>query len=479
MEIWNLVFMQFERRVDGRRGLRRSSRCRSRASTPAWGSSASRACSRARRATTTPTSSARSSTRRRSSRASATAARRRTTTSRCASSPTTRGRRRSSSPRGSSPTAPGVEYVLRRVMRRAIRHGHRLGIARPFLHEVAELRSSSAMGDAVPRAPRRGKELIVERRPSRRRSASARRSTAGCKILDEEIESMKARADGPYPGDARSSSTTRTASRSDLTEVIARGARPDGRHGGYEKALEEQRARSEGSKVGEAAVEDVWREALETIAERATCRVHRATTARRGRGRSLALVEGGAPRRDAADAGDEVAVVVDATPFYGEAGGQVGDRGRIESPRDGDCAFEVTRHAEAARPGSSCTTGACGKGSVARRRRGRRSRSTTRGGAATRRNHSATHLLHWALRTVLGEQAAQKGSLVGPGPAALRLLVRQGGDPGGARAHRGPREREGALERAGAHRGPPHRPRRARGGRWPSSRRSTATSCAS
>ena len=116
-------------------------------------------------------------------------------------------------------------------------------------------------------------------------------------------------------------------------------------------------------------------------------------------------------RVDAAEAGDEVAVVVNQTPFYGESGGQVGDTGAIFIAAGGELAVRDTQ--KTARRPASCISARCG---TARSRSATRSScaSTASAAAALRANHSATHLLHEALRHRLGEHVTQKGSLVAP-----------------------------------------------------------------
>jgi alanyl-tRNA synthetase len=314
---------------------------------------------------------------------------------------------------GVFPDRAGREYVLRRVMRRAVRHGHRLGIARPFLHEVA-LAVVENMGDAYPELALR-KDLIAtvtEQEETRFRETLDR----GLKILEEEI----ARIDGA----ATSSRGTRGISGAavfklydtygfppDLTQVIAeeRGLTVD--LAGYEEALAGQRARSEHSKVGDVAVGDVWRKAMDA----ARSGDDRDGTVRftgydceEGQGKVVAIVRSLelVPR---ASAGEEVGVVVDVTPFYGESGGQVGDQGTI---RASGGLIDVT---DTQKPVAGLTVhhghvreGSIAVGDVVELKVDHAARS------ATRRNHSATHLLHWALRKVLGEHAAQKGSLVGP-----------------------------------------------------------------
>jgi len=310
---------------------------------------------------------------------------------------------------GVFPDRAGREYVLRRVMRRAIRHGHRLGIARPFLHEVAE-DVVRQMGDAYPELRAR-KDLILsvtQQEEVRFRETLDR----GLRLLEDEIAT--AGPAGRIPGAAAFKLYDTFGFPPDLTQVMAeeRGLSVDMQ--GYERALEEQRARSEGSKVGSAAVEGVWRLALERL-QASGEGTTRFTGYDREEGQATirCLVQGAGlvDRIDASSA--DAAIIVDTTPFYGESGGQVGDRGTIRGRlAGGEFEFEVT---DTQKPVAGLVVhfGRVVRGGA---KVGEEVTLTVDGArrTATRRNHSATHLLHWALRVVLGEQAAQKGSLVGP-----------------------------------------------------------------
>jgi alanyl-tRNA synthetase len=310
---------------------------------------------------------------------------------------------------GVFPDRAGREYVLRRVMRRAIRHGHRLGIREPFLHEVA-LEVVSLMGEQYPELTRR-RDLIanVTRQEEERFRETIER---GLKILEEEIEAMRTAGSTVIRGDTAFKLYDTYGFPLDLTQVIAseRGLGVD--VAAYEKALEEQRARSEGSKVGEAAVEHVWREVSGAVEKRAAGGVKFVGYEREeGEGRVVAIVRGDHIVLRAMQ-GEEAIVVTDVTPFYGEAGGQVGDRGTVERRGADVMRFQVT---DAQKPFAGVIAhhgkvlqGAIAVGDTVHLAVDHAART------ATRRNHSATHLLHWALRTVLGEQATQKGSLVGP-----------------------------------------------------------------
>jgi alanyl-tRNA synthetase len=302
---------------------------------------------------------------------------------------------------GIFPDRAGRPYVLRRVMRRAIRHGHRLGIERPFLHEVCGTVIEMMSGQYPELTQRRDLILsVTEQEEVRFRQTIDR----GLKILDEEVGSMRAAGSTVIRGETAFKLYDTYGFPLDLTEVIARERDLSVDNAGYDKALEEQRARSEGSKVGEEAVLDVWRKAL------ASAPAVRFTGYEReeGQGKVLAIVRG-AEVVLKAGAGDEVGIVTDTTPFYGQAGGQVGDQGTLSSA---NARFVVT---DTQKPVTGLIvhlgkleSGEISVGDTLRLEVDHEKRT------ATRRNHSATHLLHWALRTVLGEQATQKGSLVAP-----------------------------------------------------------------
>jgi alanyl-tRNA synthetase len=306
---------------------------------------------------------------------------------------------------GIFPDRAGREYVLRRVMRRAIRHGHRLGIRAPFLHEVA-LEVVRTMGGQYPELERR-RELIasVARGEEVRFRETIER---GLRILEEEIDQTRAAGASVVRGDTAFKLYDTYGFPLDLTEVIAqeRGLGVD--TAAYERALEEQRARSEGSKLNdEAAVGKVWGEILRQIGGAVRFVGYDREDAD---GKVVAIVEAGALVPSVAE-GAQAVVVTDLTPFYGESGGQMGDRGVIEGP-GAAARFDVT---DTQKPvaGLFAHSGRVARGGLAV---GDAVHLVVDHDArtATRRNHSATHLLHWALRTVLGEQATQKGSLVGP-----------------------------------------------------------------
>ncbi|MGD0673832.1 MAG: alanine--tRNA ligase [Polyangiaceae bacterium] len=311
---------------------------------------------------------------------------------------------------GIFPDRTGREYVLRRVMRRAIRHGHRLGIREPFLHEVA-LEVARTMGGQYPELELR-RELIasVARGEEERFRETIER---GLHILEAEIDDMRSNERDVVRGETAFKLHDTYGFPLDLTEVIAkeRGFTVDLES--YRRALDEQRGRSEGSKLNdEAVVAHFWGDVRAAVIARSAAGVKFVGYDREeAEGEVVAIVRGGSLVTSAV-AGDAVVVVTDVTPFYGEAGGQVGDQGLIERRGIEPMRMQVT---DSQRPISGVVahegriaSGALAVGDIVHLLVDHERRS------ATRRNHSATHLLHWALRAVLGEQATQKGSLVGP-----------------------------------------------------------------
>jgi alanyl-tRNA synthetase len=308
---------------------------------------------------------------------------------------------------GVFPDRGAREYVLRRVMRRAIRHGHRLGIRDPFLHEVA-LEVVRLMSAQYPDLERhKGVIASVARGEEERFRETIER---GLKILDEEISVLRGATKTVVGGDTAFKLHDTFGFPVDLTQVIAqeRGFTVD--VAGYEKALEEQRARSEGSKVGEEAVAHVWRDVLAAVQTAAPAGVKFVGYEREeAEARVVAILVDG-KSVDRAIEGQPAMVVTDLTPFYGESGGQAGDAGAIEVRGAEPARFEV---GDTQKPlaGVFAHHGQMTKGELAVGQAVHLAVDHERR-SATRRNHSATHLLHWALRTVLGEQATQKGSLV-------------------------------------------------------------------
>ncbi len=307
------------------------------------------------------------------------------------------------------------EYVLRRVMRRAIHHGQRLGIERPFLHEVA-LQVVDSMSAVFPELRDR-RELIArvtEDEEIRFRQTLKR----GMKILEERIEDLRTTNNATLPPAQAADLYSTYGFPLDLTAVI-------GREHGIEVDVEaadrivKSAEATEGAIDPTAKVDSAYHEAR---AKLATPVGFTGYDREEGESEVVAIIkvtsgEGEKKQRSLvsrAQAGEIVEIVVASTPFYGESGGQVGDSGLILAE---GLRLEVA-DAQKPYPGLVTHEGVVTEGSI---NVGEKVRLVVDHAArtSTRRNHSATHVLHWALRSVLGEHAQQKGSRVGP--AVLRF----------------------------------------------------------
>ena len=301
---------------------------------------------------------------------------------------------------GVLPSNEGRGYVLRRIMRRAMRHAHLLGAEKPLMHRLVPALVTE-MGQAFPEL-QRGQALIEE--VLEREETQFRRTLQnGLKLLDEATESM---GDGGELSGATAFKLYDTYGFPyDLTEdaLRARGLTVD--RAGFDAAMAEQKAaaRAAWRGSGEAASEEVWFD----IAEREGSTEFTGYTSTTGEAAVVAIVRDRSEVQTARE-GDEVVVLTNQTPFYGESGGQTGDAGRIWTPEGLHFAVETTNkplgrlHAHKGRV--SRGTIAVGDAVHLEIDAGRRDR--------IRANHSATHLVHAALRHRLGEHVTQKGSLV-------------------------------------------------------------------
>ncbi|MBA4765166.1 MAG: alanine--tRNA ligase [Erythrobacter sp.] len=301
---------------------------------------------------------------------------------------------------GVLPSNEGRGYVLRRIMRRAMRHAHLLGASKPLMHRlVPEL--VSEMGAAYPELVR-GQALIQE--VLEREEAQFRRTLEkGLKLLDEETGEMG--EGGTLDGGTAFKLYDTYGFPYDLTEdaLRARGIGVD--RAGFDSAMAEQKAaaRAAWKGSGEAASEDVWFD----IVEREGSTEFTGYSSSTGEAAVVALVKDG-KEVDTASAGDEVIVLTNQTPFYGESGGQTGDAGRIWTPEGLEIIVSTTNkplgrlHAHVSKVGKgSVKVGDAVHLEIDAERRDR-----------IRANHSATHLVHAALRNRLGGHVTQKGSLV-------------------------------------------------------------------
>jgi alanyl-tRNA synthetase len=298
---------------------------------------------------------------------------------------------------GVLPSNEGRGYVLRRIIRRALRHGWMLGQKGPFFHRmVAPL--VEVMGDAYPELA--AKRDFVERALLAEEERFAETLDAGMRIFDE----VATRSQGMIPGVDAFRLYDTYGFPVDLTADIARERGLSVDMDGFDAAMEQQRetARAAG-KFGNAATMPA------ELAAQLAPTLFLGYEQLAGEGLEvLALLKDGRVVEQA-EAGEEVAVILDRTPFYAESGGQVGDTGEFEA---GATRF-VVRDTQKFAGQFHGHIGALASGSL---KRGDRVRATVDASrrAATVLNHSATHLLHAALRGVLGDHVTQKGSLVAP-----------------------------------------------------------------
>ncbi|MXO50667.1 alanine--tRNA ligase [Erythrobacter gaetbuli] len=301
---------------------------------------------------------------------------------------------------GVLPSNEGRGYVLRRIMRRAMRHAHLLGASQPLMHRlVPEL--VSEMGAAYPELVR-GQALIQE--VLEREETQFRRTLdKGLKLLDEATGDMG--EGGTLDGETAFKLYDTYGFPYDLTEDALRNRGIGVDKAGFDAAMAKQKAaaRAAWKGSGEAASEEVWFD----IAEREGSTEFTGYSSDTGEAAVVALVKDGQEVASAA-AGDELIVLTNQTPFYGESGGQTGDAGRIWTPEGLEITVSTTNkplgrlHAHVAKvEKGSVKVGDAVHLEIDADRRDR-----------IRANHSATHLVHAALRNRLGDHVTQKGSLV-------------------------------------------------------------------
>jgi alanyl-tRNA synthetase len=300
---------------------------------------------------------------------------------------------------------PGNEdrgYVLRRIIRRAVRFAHLLGVERPVLPPMVDA-CVERMGDAYPDI-RSGRDVIctlVSREEERFRQTLK----AGSTILDAELDRVVETGGSTLSGDVAFKLHDTYGFPLEVTQEVTAERDVDVDVAGFESAMAEQRRRGKEARRGSGGAEPVeaYKEVLEGHGTTEfTGRDEAETTAR-----VLAVVHRGDDDPEAAAA--TVEVFLDRTPFYAEAGGQVGDTGTITTPTGRVEVLDTTY----ALPGLHRHVGRVVEGEVAPGQEAVAAFDVARRDAI-RRNHTGTHVLHWALREVLGDHVKQQGSLVSP-----------------------------------------------------------------
>ena len=300
---------------------------------------------------------------------------------------------------GVLPSNEGRGYVLRRIMRRAMRHGHLLGAREPMMHRLTPALISE-MGKAYPELGRA--KAAIESALEQEESRFQRTLGRGLSLLDEATVGLGS-------GDALSGDTAFRLYDTfgfplDLTQDILRGRGMSVDTDGFDAAMDVQRegSRSAGFSSGDTATDDIWF----SVRDASGATKFGGYSATEGKGKLVAIAAGGKLVDTLVPGAAEL--VFDATPFYAESGGQAGDHGEITfdsgarfvvrdvQKRAGDVHVHVGELVS-----GSAKLGAAAQLHVDASRR-----------LAVMANHSATHLLHAALRNVLGEHVTQKGSLV-------------------------------------------------------------------
>jgi alanyl-tRNA synthetase len=294
---------------------------------------------------------------------------------------------------GVVPANEGRGYVLRRIIRRALRHGNRLGATEPFFHKlVAPL--VEQMGQAYPDLART--QAQVERVLKQEEERFAETLSQGLKILDQDIAALEGAV---IPGETVFRLYDTYGFPVDLTNDIARERGLTLDMAGFEREMDAQRKRARaassftyagrgGLKIGGAALITKFT-GYETVAGDAM----------------VQAIDVNGEERDAIHAGEEGVIYLDTTPFYAESGGQVGDQGWL---RADEAVFVVNDTQK-----NHAHLGRLERGTIVVGQRVRCEVDPAKR-QATANNHSATHLLHAALKEVLGPHVRQKGSLVAP-----------------------------------------------------------------
>jgi alanyl-tRNA synthetase len=301
---------------------------------------------------------------------------------------------------GVMPSNEGRGYVLRRIMRRAMRHAHLLGAKDPVMYRLVPALVRE-MGQAYPELGRA--QPLIEETLKLEESRFRETLDRGLRLLDEEMAHLPGTAD--LPGAAAFKLYDTYGFPLDLTQDALRERGRGVDVAGFDAAMAEQKAKARAAWAGSGETADaaLWFD----IAEREGSTEFLGYDTEKAEGQIRALVLDGAEVAEAKE-GDTVYVVVNQTPFYAESGGQVGDSGSLRTDTGAAKITDTRKSAGVFLHLAEVTEGtiAVGTGAELVVDHARRS--------AIRANHSATHLLHEALRGALGEHVAQRGSLNAP-----------------------------------------------------------------
>ncbi|NRB36503.1 MAG: alanine--tRNA ligase, partial [Rhodobacteraceae bacterium] len=301
---------------------------------------------------------------------------------------------------GVLPSKDGRGYVLRRIMRRAMRHASLLGAKDPVMYRLVPTLVQK-MGAAYPELGQ-AQSLIEEtllQEETRFRTTLDR----GLKLLDEELDGLA--EDAALPGETAFKLYDTYGFPLDLTQDALREKGRIVDVDGFDTAMADQKAKARAAWAGsgEAADATIWFD----VADQAGATDFLGYDTETAEGQIVAIIKDGA-QVDLADAGDKVQIALNQTPFYAESGGQVGDTGEIRTSGATIRVTDTKKAADVFIHMGEITEGSVAKGDAATLTVDHARRS------AIRANHSATHLLHEALRAALGDHVAQRGSLNAP-----------------------------------------------------------------
>jgi len=301
---------------------------------------------------------------------------------------------------GILPSNEGRGYVLRRIMRRAIRYGRNIGLIEPFLHKTTEVVFDIMEPEYPDLVEAKAYITNVINNEEVRFSETL---DHGLKILNDGLANLKAKDQTKVPGDLIFKLYDTYGFPVDIIQDVVRDENLDLDMKGYNQAMEEQRAKSRSV----AAFTEIS-EAYKNLSTQGVIPEFVGYDTKTLESKVLLLVQDGKEVPEAGS-GQSVEVVTEATPFYGEAGGQVGDAGKIIAP---DLEVVITDTIKDP-TGITVHKGNIFSGSI---KQGQNVTLTVDGAtrSATECSHTATHLLHFALRKVLGDHVKQSGSLVAP-----------------------------------------------------------------
>ncbi|MEX0368666.1 MAG: alanine--tRNA ligase [Ruegeria sp.] len=301
---------------------------------------------------------------------------------------------------GVMPSNDGRGYVLRRIMRRAMRHAHLLGAKDPVMYRLVPALVQQ-MGAAYPELGQ-AQALITETLQAEE-TRFKQTLDRGLKLLDDEVAGLSDGAD--LPGDAAFKLYDTYGFPLDLTQDALREKGRGVDTDGFDAAMAEQKAKARAawSGSGEAADATVWFD----VAEASGATEFLGYDTESAEGQIVALVVEGA-QADTAPEGSKVQIALNQTPFYAESGGQVGDTGVIRTENGEARVTDTRKTADVFVHVAEVTKGSISNGEAAVLEVDNTRRTHIRA------NHSATHLLHEALRAALGDHVAQRGSLNAP-----------------------------------------------------------------